>query len=247
MATRDQQKRQTRQAFFIAVLDVCMSGQAFSSLSLRQITREVGVVPTAFYRHFSDMDELGNCLVEEHLGTALAQLRTHLHVGKKRAFARQIAISVELFFKAIDKQPSYWQFIVTERYGGNASVQRALNQQIRLFIRLLSEDLGLQPAFGHLPQEVRLLIADMGVNLFFSWVYDWLVLTHQTPPNNSKILAEDAAISATSQAILLSCELDDTPMTLDNLEAIKSAYLKRCTRQAQLLFYGVSNWREPPL
>lgn len=118
MAIRDQQKRQTRQAFFIAVLDVCMSGQAFSSISLRQISREVGVVPTAFYRHFSDMDELGNCLVEEYLGMALAQLRNHLQVGKKRAFDRQIAISVELFFKAIDKQPSYWRFIVTERYRG---------------------------------------------------------------------------------------------------------------------------------
>lgn len=239
MATRDQQKRQTRQAFFLAVLDICMAGQAFSSISLRQISREVGVVPTAFYRHFSDMDELGACLVEEQLGTALAQLRNNLHLGKKRAFDRQIAISVELFFKAIDKYPSYWRFIVTERYGGNASVQHALNQQIRLFIRLLSEDLGLQPAFSHLPSDIRLLIADMGVNLFFSWVYDWLVLNHQ-----AQTKAQQSAKTATSQTILLSCELGDIAMTLDNLEQIKFAYLKHCTRQAQLLFYGVSNWRD---
>lgn len=49
---REQKKRQTRQAFFNAVLDLCMSGQGYSSISLRQVTREVGVVPTAFYRHF---------------------------------------------------------------------------------------------------------------------------------------------------------------------------------------------------
>lgn len=239
MAIRDQQKRQTRQAFFLAVLDICMAGQAFSSISLRQISREVGVVPTAFYRHFSDMDELGKSLVEEQLGTALAQLRNNLHLGKKRAFDRQIAISVELFFKTIDKYPSYWRFIVTERYGGNASVQKALNEQIRLFIRLLSEDLGLQPAFSHLPQDVRLLIADMGVNLFFSWVYDWLVLTHKTQAN-----FDQTSEQPMPQTILLSCELDDVAMTADNLEQIKFAYLKHCTRQAQLLFYGVSNWRD---
>lgn len=239
MAIRDQQKRQTRQAFFLAVLDICMSGQAFSAISLRQVSKEVGVVPTAFYRHFSDMDELGKSLVEEQLGTALAQLRNNLHLGKKRAFDRQIAISVELFFKTIDKYPSYWRFIVTERYGGNASVQKALNEQIRLFIRLLSEDLGLQPAFSHLPQDVRLLIADMGVNLFFSWVYDWLVLTHKTQAN-----FDQTSEQPMPQTILLSCELDDVAMTADNLEQIKFAYLKHCTRQAQLLFYGVSNWRE---
>ena len=57
--TREEKKRQTRQAFYNAVLDLCMMGQGFSSISLRQVTREVGVVPTAFYRHFDDMEELG--------------------------------------------------------------------------------------------------------------------------------------------------------------------------------------------
>ena len=56
MSSREQKKLQTRHAFFNAVLDLCMTGQSFSSISLRQVTREVGVVPTAFYRHFDDMD-----------------------------------------------------------------------------------------------------------------------------------------------------------------------------------------------
>lgn len=218
MTSRNQQKRQTRQAFFQAVLDVCMAGQSFSAISLRQITREVGVVPTAFYRHFSDMNELGYSLVKEELGTALAELRKHLQFGKKRTFHRQIATSIELFFQAIDKHPSYWQFIVTERYGGNQTVQDALAEQIRIFTQILGHDLGLQPAFCHLNDEERILIADMGINLFFSWVYDWLkingLIPHQSlnPHHNTVIIS-------------------------------RNQYLARCTHQAKLLFYGVSNWQ----
>lgn len=226
MPTRDQQKRQTRQAFFLAVLALCAKGQAFSSISLRQLTRAVGVVPTAFYRHFGDMDELGASLVKEELGMALAQLRTVLQVGKTRTFDRQIAISIELFFKAIDKHPIYWHFIVTERYGGNAAVHEALSEQIGIFTQILAHDLGLQPAFSHLNAHDRGLLADMGINLFFSWVYDWLKL--------SIVLTRDE---------LQDVSQNPAQQIPDNInDSVKNAYLENCTRQAQLLFYGVSNW-----
>lgn len=242
MASRDQQKRQTRQAFFLAVLDLCAHGQSFSSISLRQLTREVGVVPTAFYRHFADMDELGACLVTEALGTALAELRTLLQVGKKRTFDRQIATSIELFFKAIDKHPSYWHFIVTERYGGNLVVHEALNEQIGIFTQLLAHDLGLQPAFSHLRAGERGLLADMGINLFFSWVYDWLKLT--TVIAHPSMLQPSRLQPSKPQPSPINLNIDspaDSALPLN--ERAKSAYLENCTRQAQLLFYGVSNWR----
>ena len=195
MTSRDLQKRQTRQAFFQSVLALSMSGHAFSSISLRQISREVGVVPTAFYRHFQDLNELGTCLVNEELGVALKNLREHLGLGHTRTRDGQIAASVRFFLES-----------VSECYGGNLAVQSALDEQISLFAKIMTDDLALQPAFGHLNQEVRLLIADMGVNMYFSWVYKWL-------------------------------RFDSTD------EAGKQAYLARCTKQAQVLFYGVSNWR----
>ena len=99
--TREEKKRQTRQAFYNAVLDLCMMGQGFSSISLRQVTREVGVVPTAFYRHFDDMEELGKSLVENELGDALATLREHMQFGKKRTFERQIAKAFSCFLRPL--------------------------------------------------------------------------------------------------------------------------------------------------
>ncbi len=217
MTTREQKKRQTRQAFFDAVLDLCLTGQAFSSISLRQVTREVGVVPTAFYRHFDDMESLGKALVEDELGTALAILREHMHLGRKRSFERQIAKSVQLFFNAVDAQPHYWQFIASERFGGSQAVRKAISEQISLFAKIMGEDLALQPAFTDVSKYDCRLLAETGVNLSFSWIVEWLELSYEikhAEPEEIKALTEQ-----------------------------QSKLLLRCTRQTQMLFYGAYNWK----
>ena len=218
--TREEKKRQTRQAFYNAVLDLCMTGQGFGSISLRQVTREVGVVPTAFYRHFDDMEELGRSLVEDELGNALAMLREHMQFGKRRTFERQIAKSVQLFFKAVDAQPRYWQFIASERFGGSEAVRRAVSEQIKTFAKVMSEDLALQPAFEHVSDDDRYLLAKIGVNLSFSWIIEWLDLTYIPK------LADDEEHAAD-----------------ENLEAAKEAMLLHCTRQMQMVLYGAYNWK----
>lgn len=174
--SREEKKRLTRQAFFDAILDLCMIGQSFSSISLRQTTREVGVVPTAFYRHFSDMEALGKALVEDELGQALANLRDRMQIGKQRNFERQIATSVQIFFNAVDSQPRYWQFIASERFGGSLAVRDAIKAQIEMFAQEMAADLALQPAFAHISDTDRYLLAEVGVNMSFSWIIDWLDL-----------------------------------------------------------------------
>ena len=172
MSSREQKKLQTRRAFFNAALDLCMTGQSFSSISLRQITREVGVVPTAFYRHFDDMESLGQALVIEELGGTMATLSEGLHIGKTRSFERQIAKSIQLFLQMVSEQPYYWQFLVSERFGGSEAVRNTIDKLLKLHIQSLSEDLALQPAFSHINDYDRLLLADAGINMFFSWIID---------------------------------------------------------------------------
>lgn len=222
-ATREQKKRQTRQAFFNAVLDLCMTGQGYSSISLRQVTREVGVVPTAFYRHFDDMESLGKALVEDELGGAMAVLREHMQLGKKRSFERQIAKSVQLFFKAVDAQPRYWQFIASERFGGSEAVRHAISEQIKFFAKIMGDDLALQPAFEHIGKEDRYLLAEIGVNLSFSWIIDWLELTYLPK------LADD--------------DSEQSRPSTQHIENQKKQMLHRCTRQMQILLYGAYNWK----
>ncbi|MGM8886385.1 TetR family transcriptional regulator [Psychrobacter sp. 1U2] len=217
MSSREQKKLQTRRAFFNAVLDLCMTGQSFSSISLRQITREVGVVPTAFYRHFDDMESLGQALVIEELGGTMATLSEGLHIGKTRSFERQIAKSIQLFLQMVSEQPYYWQFLVSERFGGSEAVRNTISKLLKLHIQSLSEDLALQPAFSHINDYDRLLLADAGINMFFSWIIDWLELTY----------SED----------------HDDEADLDEIERRKQQMLHNCTRQAQMLFYGAYNWK----
>lgn len=217
---REQKKRQTRQAFFNAVLDLCMNGQGYSSISLRQVAGKVGVVPTAFYRHFKDMEALGRALVEDELGAALATLREHMQLGKKRSFDRQIAKSVQLFFKAVNAQPHYWQFIASERFGGSEAVRRAISDQITTFAKIMGEDLALQPAFEHIDAQDRYLLAEIGVNLSFSWIIDWLDLT--------------------CMPSLMDDEAKPDPTLL---EQAKQEMLHRCTRQMQMVLYGAYNWK----
>ncbi|MEN2751422.1 TetR family transcriptional regulator [Psychrobacter sp. FBL11] len=217
MSSREQKKLQTRRAFFNAVLDLCITGQSFSSISLRQVTREVGVVPTAFYRHFDDMESLGEALVVEELGGTLAILRDGLQIGRKRSFDRQIAKSIQLFLQTVNAQPRYWQFLVSERFGGSEAVRKAISNLIKMHGKILGEDLALQPAFTHINDYDRRLLAEAGVNMFFSWIIDWLELTYS--------------------------EEHDDEMNPAEIEEKKQLMLHNCTRQAQMLFYGAYNWK----
>ena len=67
MSPRAEQKQQTRHALMDAARSLMDSGRGFGSLSLREVSRTAGIVPTGFYRHFQDMDELGLALVAEAL------------------------------------------------------------------------------------------------------------------------------------------------------------------------------------
>ena len=73
MLSREDKKRQTRKSLMDAALMLVGKGDNFSSISLREVAKNAGVVPTSFYRHFSDMDELGLTLVDE-AGLTLRQL-----------------------------------------------------------------------------------------------------------------------------------------------------------------------------
>jgi AcrR family transcriptional regulator len=50
--SRSERKDLTRTNLLQAALTLMGKGRSFTSLALREIAREAGVVPTAFYRHF---------------------------------------------------------------------------------------------------------------------------------------------------------------------------------------------------
>ncbi|MDT4998223.1 MAG: hypothetical protein QOK12_328, partial [Mycobacterium sp.] len=62
--SREERKEATRRAIIAAALRL-LEERSFTALSLREVTREAGIVPAAFYRHFETMEALGLILIDE--------------------------------------------------------------------------------------------------------------------------------------------------------------------------------------
>ena len=106
-----ERRRQTRQALLDAALEQMDGGYGFDSLSLRRVTRAAGVVPTAFYRHFDSMDELGLALVEESVATLRAMLREAREGGAAGARVGLIARSVEILVAHVREHRRHFAFM----------------------------------------------------------------------------------------------------------------------------------------
>lgn len=155
------------------------SGRSFSSISLREVAREVGLVPTAFYRHFQDMDELGKELVDQvalHLKSVLHQLGQSYLQHK----STKTQTSIELFVQAVNHSPKQWQFMISERWGGSETVRAAIAREIEFLIEDLTTDLTKLENFKHIqqPQDLNVLSTIL-TNMSFTWAMTWLNLSKQ--------------------------------------------------------------------
>ncbi|EZQ01877.1 TetR family transcriptional regulator [Acinetobacter sp. Ver3] len=178
MSIRDERKQQSRQALLDAALRLSTSGRSFSSISLREVAREVGLVPTAFYRHFQDMDELGQELVDQvalYLKTVLHQLGQGLAHPDAKA-----ETSMELFFEAIDLNTQPWIFMIAERWGGSEVVRRAIAREIEFLNSDLANDLQKFEIVQNFHQANDLkMLSNILINLCFTWAMSWISLGRQ--------------------------------------------------------------------
>jgi len=179
MSIRDERKQQSRQALLDAALRLSTSGRSFSSISLREVAREVGLVPTAFYRHFQDMDYLGQELLDQvalHLKTVLHQLGL--------AYLSQLGSksqnTLQLFFQAVDQNPEPWIFMISERWGGSKVVRQAIGREIEFLIDDLVNDLRRIESLKHIQDENDLkVLSTILTNLSFTWAMTWISLSRQ--------------------------------------------------------------------
>jgi AcrR family transcriptional regulator len=135
---RQAQKQQTRQALLDAGLRL-LEKQSLSSVGLREVTREAGITPTAFYRHFSGIAELGTALVEESFGSLRAMVAA-LRAGQ---FDSDVVIdrTVDVIVRHVREHRPHFRFVVRERYGGVREVRAAIAGAYQQFIDDLASDL----------------------------------------------------------------------------------------------------------
>ena len=136
--TRGERKERTRRAILDAALSL-VEDSSLVALSLRQVAKEVGIVPTAFYRHFDSIEDLGLALVDESFVSLRAMLRD-IRRGDP-SYSDIVDGSVEILVEHVHRRRGHFLFIARERAAGPPSVREAIRHEIELCERELATDL----------------------------------------------------------------------------------------------------------
>lgn len=152
---RQARKQQTRRALLDGALGL-LEDQSLSSLGLREVTRAAGVTPTAFYRHFRDMADLGVALVDESLASLHTMIRVTL--AEQVEDGELIDATVEIIARHVRDHRPHVRFLARERHGGVQAVRQAIDTEFGRFTDEVAAALGKQPAgAGWSSGELRML------------------------------------------------------------------------------------------
>lgn len=159
--SREERKEATRRAIVAAALRL-LRDRSFSALSLREVTREAGIVPAAFYRHFESMEALGLVLIDE----SFRALRDTLRFARAGQLDpnRVIDSSVEILVASVAQQREHWRFIGRERSTGVTVLRYAIRTEIRLITSELATDLARFDVLRDWSTEDLNILASLFVN-----------------------------------------------------------------------------------
>lgn len=183
MSIRDERKQQSRQALLDAALRLSVSGRSFSAISLREITREVGLVPAAFYRHFQNTDQLAEELIDQ-VAVHFKSLQHQFHQIYFRDPQSSIVQGLDYFLAAVEQHHEIWMFIIAERWGGSDKLRQAIAREISFLTQDFSQALEhldhLRQYISPDPQECYQL-ASVLINLSFTWAMTWITINQHGP------------------------------------------------------------------
>ncbi|TNE73548.1 MAG: TetR family transcriptional regulator [Gammaproteobacteria bacterium] len=141
MADHRQRRKpgETREKLMNAALELVGKGRHFASLGIREVTRQAGVVPTSFYRHFRNMDDLGLQLVDE-LGLVLRRMMREAR-GNVLQADKLIEESVGIFISHALANRNFFLFMAQGLAGESRAVQEGIRSEMRFFASELANDL----------------------------------------------------------------------------------------------------------
>lgn len=133
--SRAERKERTRRALLDGTVALAAE-RGFAALSLREIARSADIVPTAFYRHFSSLDELGMCVIEEGIRTLRGTLR-----DLRASTPMDLRRYVRTVFDRVEADRGRHGFLARERHGGSLAVRMTIEAGLALISRELAVDL----------------------------------------------------------------------------------------------------------
>ncbi len=185
VGSRAERKELTRQKLVGVTLRL-IADRSLASISLREVAREAGIVPTAFYRHFASMDELGVELVDE----SMRPLRQMIREARRGRVAHGdiIVDTVAVLAKHVRGHPDHFRFLVRERYGGIGAVRRSIATELRLFTSDLTVDLSQLTAGLDWSTDDLEMAAGLMISAMLGAVMDLLEAEERRPEDVETIL-----------------------------------------------------------
>ena len=177
--SRTQRKDLTRSGLLQAALSLIGQGRSFASLGIREITREAGLVPNAFYRHFNCTDDLGLALVEE----AGVTLRRLLREARQVEIARNEMLrrSVHVYFEYVKQNRLQFLFISSERSGGSRTLRLAVRNNMIHFTNEMAQDFRRLGLYREMPTPTLQLVCGLIVNSMLAAAPEILDLPPEQP------------------------------------------------------------------
>ncbi|HEY2299687.1 MAG TPA: TetR family transcriptional regulator [Jatrophihabitans sp.] len=171
--SRAERKEATRQRLLDVTLRL-IANRSLDSISLREVARTAGIVPTAFYRHFESMDQLGVELVDD----CMRSLRQMIRDARRGVASHGDIIegTIEVLGRQVREHPDQFRFLVRERYGGVRQVRRAIDTELTLFTSELAVDLARLTAGFDWSSEDLEMTADLMVAAMLKAIIDLLEL-----------------------------------------------------------------------
>lgn len=134
--TRAEQKQQTREAIMAAAIKKMNEDRGFSSLSLREVTKEAGIAPTSFYRHFENMEELALALVNE-AGAALFNIMQATREAEEKGESVAES-SVAVCMSHFRANGPLFRVLAREATGNSPIIRRAIQKVLNELTRQLA-------------------------------------------------------------------------------------------------------------
>ncbi len=182
--SRTERKDLTRASLLQAALDLMGEGRSFTSLGIREIAREAGMVPNAFYRHFRNTDELGLALVEEVGITLRRLLREARQAGV--ADSEMVRHSVDVYYQYVQQNRLLFLFISSERAGGSRILRLAIRSEVTHFTNEMAQDFRRLGAYPDMPTATLQMVCGLIVTTMLAAAPEMLDL----PPDQPLLEAE---------------------------------------------------------
>ncbi|UUZ58332.1 TetR family transcriptional regulator [Nocardioides sp. B-3] len=137
-------------------------GTSLVAISLRRVAKEVGIVPTAFYRHFDSVESPGLAPVDESFESLRGLLREVWL--RSPEFRDYIDGSLPVLADHVRAHRVHYAFIARERTAGPPRVRDAIRHEIELITRELATDVARLPDSAAFSSEHLNLLADLIVS-----------------------------------------------------------------------------------